>query len=211
MRIDETYNFIWDLDGTLIDSYKVIVDSLYEVSKNHGINYSKQEINKIIIDNTADTYLEILHKETGIDFNAIAEENRKISRAKMDEIGEIKNASETLNKIEELGGKNFVFTHRGASTRYILDRLNLTEHFVEIITDENGFPRKPKGDAVKYIIDKYSLDKAHTFYVGDRIIDMDCAKDAGIKGILYKPAGSYCDENGSEDFIIDDLLQIFGL
>ena len=204
-------NFIWDLDGTLIDSYKVIVDSLYEVSVMHGVNYSKEKINKIIIDNTADTYLDILHEESGIDLNILIKENLEISKKKRDDIGSIRNASEILSALEKMGAKNFVYTHRGESAHYILDRLGLTDYFVEIVTGENGFPRKPNGDGVKYLVDKYLLNPQTTYYVGDRTIDMDCAKDAGVKGILYKPAGSYCDENGSEDYIVNDLMEIIDI
>lgn len=211
MMIDSNYNFIWDLDGTLIDSYKVIVDSLYEVSVMHGVYYPKEKINKIIIDDTADTYLEILNKESGIDLNVLIDENLEISNKKRDEIESMKNASEILSTLEKMGARNFVYTHRGKSAFYILDRLKLTDYFLELVTGENGFLRKPKGDAVKYLVNKYQLNPDTTFYVGDRTIDMDCAKDAGVKGILYKPDGSYCDENGSEDYIVDDLMKIVTL
>jgi len=40
------------------------------------------------------------------------------------------------------------------------------------------------------------------------IWDMDGAKNAGIKGVLYLPEGSYTEPNGSEDYIVKDLLDI---
>lgn len=33
-----SYSFIWDLDGTLIDSYGMMVDSLHTMISEHGIS-----------------------------------------------------------------------------------------------------------------------------------------------------------------------------
>ena len=36
--------FIWDLDGTLLDSYGIIVDSLHQIYYEKGIDLDKKEI-----------------------------------------------------------------------------------------------------------------------------------------------------------------------
>ena len=41
MKITKDYTFIWDLDGTLIDSYKVIVSSLFALSNKYNLNHTK--------------------------------------------------------------------------------------------------------------------------------------------------------------------------
>ena len=38
--------FIWDLDGTLLDSYPLIVNSLYTIYKEKGVLIDKNEIYK---------------------------------------------------------------------------------------------------------------------------------------------------------------------
>ncbi len=72
----------------------------------------------------------------------------------------------------------------------------------------NGFPRKPEPDAIDYLVGKYGLERKNTFYVGDRSLDMECAANAGIGGILYRPEGSYTDPVGTEQFIVTDLMEI---
>lgn len=37
---------------------------------------------------------------------------------------------------------------------------------------------------------------------------MECAKNAGISGILYLPRNSVVKKTGQEDFIVDDLIKI---
>ena len=94
------------------------------------------------------------------------------------------------------------------STDEVLRRLGLYGFFDEIITGQSGFPRKPAPDALLYLIGKYALDPSETYYVGDRTIDMDCARNAGVSGILYRPNDSLCEPNGSERYIVSDLVQI---
>ena len=55
---------------------------------------------------------------------------------------------------------------------------------------------------------KYNLDPEHTWYVGDRSLDMDCAVNAKITGILFLPPGAIDVSGGSERVIIADLLEI---
>ena len=208
MKITKDYTFIWDLDGTLIDSYKVIVSSLFSLSNKYNLNHSKDEINKIVIQDSVTAYIELLAKNTNINNEQLFSEYRALNELHKDDIELVSNARETLNKIVESGTLNFIYTHRGSSTHYLLYRLNIKQYFKEIITSENKFKRKPSGDAIRYLIDKYKLNKEYIFYVGDRNIDVDCAKDANVKAILYRPINSYCIANGKQDMIVEDLLEI---
>ena len=81
-------------------------------------------------------------------------------------------------------------------------------YFREILTSQSGFARKPDPEGLRYLIEKYGLDPACTFYVGDRRLDMDCAVNAGITGILYSAPGCVDISGGAEKHIIRDLLEI---
>ncbi len=208
VKIDKNYTFIWDLDGTLIDSYKVIVSSLFELSNKYHLNYSKEKINKIVIQDSVTAYIELLSKNSNISIEQLFLEYRQLNELYKDEIELIPNAIETLSEIVKQNASNFIYTHRGSSTHYLLDRLNIKQYFKQIITSENKFKRKPSGDAIRYLIDEYKLNKDFVFYVGDRNIDVDCAKNANVKAILYRPIDSYCIPNNKQDIIIKDLLEI---
>ena len=110
--------------------------------------------------------------------------------------------------MKKQGARHFVYTHRGKTTDAVLNNLGLSECFTEVVTSQNGFARKPAPDALLYLMDKYRLDPKSTFYVGDRTIDMDCARNAGVRGILFLPEGSYCVPNGTENRIIHDLRDL---
>ena len=203
--------YIWDLDGTLLDSYKVIVDSLFDTYKEYGLVLDKDEIHKHVITYSVTSFIEHMTAQTGVSFDVMKTRYSEISEEKKKNITLIPHAAETLSMLKENGATNYVYTHRGKSTQSVLDRLGLACYFEEVLTSQSGFARKPEPDAIDYLVEKYGLDKDATFYVGDRIIDMDCAKNAKVKGILFLPEQSYCVANGSEDYIVNDLLKILNI
>ena len=93
----------------------------------------------------------------------------------------------------------------------MLKSLGLYDFFLEIITSQDGFPRKPEPDAIRYLLEKYGLDRENTFYVGDRSLDMECAKNAGIHRVLFLPPNGYGEPSGMEEYIITDLMDVASL
>lgn len=200
--------FIWDLDGTLLDSYKTIVDGLYDTCKEYGIELNKEEINEHVITYSVSSFINKMIDVTGISFEEMKKRYSEIGEEKKKEIRLIPDAKETLKALSDRGDKHYVFTHRGKSTESVLKQLDIYDVFDEIVTSQSGFARKPEPDGINYFVDKYDLDCMNVYYVGDRTIDMDCAKNAGVNGILYLPENSYCKPNGSETFIVKELSDI---
>ncbi|MCR5322586.1 MAG: HAD-IA family hydrolase [Lachnospiraceae bacterium] len=203
-----SYAFIWDMDGTLIDSYGAIVPSVRDTYAAYGIETDEDEIRRTVMKYSVGAFLQMMEKRSGKPFSEMLDVYSKISEANNKGVGLIKNAGETLDYLNEKGCLNFIYTHRGNSTYEILKRCGVEGYFKEIVTKMNGFPRKPEPDALNYLIEKYGLDRQKTYYVGDRSLDMECAENAGIDGILYRPEGSYTDPVGTERLIVGELLDI---
>ena len=89
--------------------------------------------------------------------------------------------------------------------------LGLTGFFREILTSQSGFARKPAPDAIVYLMDKYRLEREHTYYVGDRSLDMQCAKNAGISGILFLDEHTPGEATGDESYIVRNLLEMMDI
>ena len=117
-------------------------------------------------------------------------------------------AKETLAALTEEGNRCFVYTHRGASCRTILENTGLLPYFTEIVTALDGFKRKPEPDAILYLMDKYALDRESCYYVGDRSLDIEAAVNAGIGSILYLPPESPGTVTGKETWVVKDLAEI---
>ena len=203
--------FIWDLDGTLIDSYAVMVPSLCELCRIYGLPAEREAIHSAVIASSVRAFLQKTADGSGLSFEELKKRYDEISEQRNGEIRPIPQAKETLEALSAAGARHFVYTHRGGSAEEILARLGLHAFFEEIVTARSGFARKPAPDAIDDLVARHALDRGSTYYVGDRTLDMDCAKNAHIKGILYLPAGSYCRANGAEDHIVRSLPEIAAL
>lgn len=199
---------IWDLDGTLFDSYDVIVESIYLALAEHGIIMDIDEIHKYAIAFSIKALFSKISEEYNVSVETLNSDYSRISTGKYLQIKPMRGAIETLTALEQLGIENYVFTHRGKTTVPVLENLKMNRFFREVVTSQNGLARKPNPEGIIYLMEKYDLSPEHTWYVGDRSLDMDCAKNAGIPGVLYLPQGAVDVSGGSEQYIVKDLLAI---
>ena len=198
---------IWDLDGTLFDSYDVIVESIYQTFSEYSVSCSKEDIHRhAICFSISSLFAEYAQREN-MDVRLLNQRYSEISSGKYMDIKIMKHGKEVLQDLKNQGVENYVFTHRGKTTIPVMDHLGLMPFFREIVTSQNGFSRKPNPEGLNYLMEKYDLDPASTYYVGDRKLDMECAKNAGIPGILYMPEGSF-DVSGAESYRIQDLIEV---
>lgn len=198
---------IWDLDGTLLDSYDVIVESIHQTFLEQDIVCAKDEIHQHAIRFSISSLFSVYAKQNHIDVQLLKQRYSQISSGMYLDIKVMNHGREVLQALTKQGVENYVFTHRGKTTIPVLDNLGLTPFFREIITSQHGFARKPDREGLLYLMSKYNLDPAHTCYVGDRRLDMECARNAGVPGILFMPEGSL-DVSGSETYLIKDLLDL---
>ena len=200
--------FIWDLDGTLLDSYGVIVDSLYQIYKEKGFEIDKQEILYDVINESVSYFIMKMEKRFGVPFDDLKDRYLIISHNAKNNIKAMKHSKEILEFIKNKGIPNYVFTHRGVTTEAVLKNIGLYEYFDEIVTSLSGFARKPDPEGINYFVNKYHLDKEQTYYVGDRPMDIKCANNAHIKSIMFLPDNSVAQLSKQETYVVKDLLQI---
>ena len=94
-------------------------------------------------------------------------------------------ARDVLNWADQVGIRNFVYTHKGDNALSILRDLGLESYFTEILTSQSGFTRKPSPEAANYLLGKYQLDSEKTYYIGDRTLDVEFAQNSGIQSINF--------------------------
>lgn len=181
--------FIWDLDGTLLDSYGVIVSSLRQTLAEFQISTDAEAVLREVKDGSVSAFLRRIAADAGLPYQRLKDRYSAVSGGRILEIPAMVHGEEILSALADLGAVHFVYTHRGATTAPVLEHLNFTHYFQEVVTSLNGFPRKPAPDALLYLMEKYRLPKDRVFYVGDRTLDMECAGNAGVRGIFFSPEG----------------------
>ncbi len=196
--------YIWDLDGTLLDSYQVIVRSAVRTAAEAGIRDEEEAVLRKLKQQSLTAYLQDVSIRCGAPCEALLVRYREISHEMTDQITLLPGTREALEKLAGSGAEHFVYTHRGSSSEPILRRLGILSFFREVVTSEYGFAPKPSGEGVRYLLNRYGLDPRLSWYVGDRSLDVFCGKDAGIRTLLYLPEGSPVQATGQEDLILQD-------
>ena len=198
--------FIWDLDGTLLDSYEAILSGIEEAFGQFSIPYDKEKVREFILKYSVQDLLEQVAEERNLDAEVLNQIRAQSLAEKNAQVVLMSGAREVLAWAYEAGILQFVYTHKGDNAFTILRDLGLESFFTEILTSQSGFSRKPSPEAATYLIDKYELDSRNTYYIGDRILDVEFAQNSGIQSINFLES-SY--EGNQRIQILADIPHIF--
>ena len=177
--------FIWDLDGTLLDSYEAILSGIEETYAQFSIPFDKEKVRDFILKNSVQDLLEQVAKEQDLNATELNQVRVQSLAEKNAQVVLMPGACEVLHWANEQGIQQFVYTHKGDNTFTILRNLGLESYFTEILTSQSGFARKPNPQAASYLLEKYGLDSMHTYYIGDRSLDIEFAQNSGIQSINF--------------------------
>lgn len=178
-------NAIWDLDGTLYDTYPGILKALHETLETIGVDIDQPSLYKIIkhgsVTETALSYA----RQQGEDQQAVLAEYHRCEALEVMKATPYPQTAEVLRGVVAQGGTNLLMTHRDDKAWTLLARNGLDTLFLGGVTSDLHLARKPKPDAVLYLVDKYALDPAHTAMIGDRKLDVIAGQAAGVQGVYF--------------------------
>ncbi len=201
----ESLSFLWDMDGTLVDSYPAIVPNVIDACAEYGYMIDADTVYRNVIETSVGSFLDTLDTPH---MASIKTRFQEFNDTRIEKIRPMPHARETLSRLQKAGHRHFVYTHRGASCRAILEQCGLLPYFTEIVTALDGYPRKPAPDAILYLMKKYALAPERCCYVGDRSLDMKAARNASIGGILLLVPGSPTAPTGYESHVVRNLLDL---
>lgn len=200
-------HIIWDLDGTLFDTYPVMGLSFQETLTEIGIKEPYEEIVKYMKISVSHAFQ---HYEEKYHIDDIFKENYRIQRLHMelDTCKPFEGAEDICRYLQNSGRFNYLFTHRGESTLALLEKYNLQDSFTDMITSQDNFARKPSPEAISHLIEKYNMNPAETIMIGDRELDILSGKNAGISGCFISENGAKCE---AADFTISHLEELYSI
>ena len=197
--------FIWDLDGTLLDSYEAILSGIEETYAQFSIPFDKEKVRAFILKYSVQDLLEQVAEERGLDPVKLNQVRAQSLAEKNAQVVLMPGAREVLSWADKQGIQQFVYTHKGDNALTILRDLGLDAYFTEILTSQSGFARKPSPEAATYLIDKHHLTPEQTYYIGDRSLDIEFAQNSGIQSINFLESPAVCNRQ------ISHLEEIFSL
>lgn len=106
-------NFIWDLDGTLLDSYDAIVAGLEELYASYQLPFHREKVRQFVLQYSVKELLAQLVAQYGLDGISLEQERAQHLAEKNTSISLMEGAQEVLAWGEARGIRQFVFTHKG--------------------------------------------------------------------------------------------------
>lgn len=174
---------IYDLDGTLADSFPVIASSYrHTLATLDRSNPSDEEI-RLAIGPGLHKALEVLLQTED---RELIDRGVKIYRQYHDTIAykETKlypNVREMLAQVATLGSPQFIATMKAHGiVEPIVKHLELGDYFKEAIGSDPGGATKTKSQMINYLLAKYNLNSKDTILVGDTSHDARAAKESGV-------------------------------
>lgn len=201
----DKYHLIWDTDGTLIDSYDAITKALKELLNSYDIFMSEEDILNNIISDSVSTFLREQSKILNIDFIELKGKYSSIFSINKSKISLMPNLKQVLEFLNKQNVQHYIFTHKGNSIFEVLDKNNIKHYFIEVISNNNGFARKPDPEAIDFLVNKYHMNRTHTYYIGDRELDVLVANNSNILSIFYNSNNIAIPKC---DYSINNLLEL---
>jgi HAD superfamily hydrolase (TIGR01509 family) len=198
-------NILWDVDGTLFDTYPAIT---YAISK--SLNEMGLSIALNVIDSLArqsiNGCIATLSKRFKLDPDLLgrrfAESYQMVNPGNQPPYPGVYEVCELTHT---RSGVNVIVTHRGVqSTQRLLDTHGLSPFFSDIFSVEQGHPRKPNPAMLLAALEKYALEPDVTLAVGDRDMDIQAGQSAGVHTCLFEQSES----TTKPDFQIKSYAQL---
>lgn len=207
-------SLIFDMDGTLFQTDKIL-----ELSLEDTFNYLRR-LNKWDAVTPIDKYREIMGVPLPKVWEALLPDHSIEVREQIDTyflerlIENISNGKgalypnvkEVFNYLKE---NNYsIYIASNGLTEYLKAIVNYydLDHWVTEFFSIQQITTLDKGDLVKDIIKKYNIEKAAV--VGDRLSDINAAKDNGLISIGCNFDFAQEDELAQADWVIDDLIEL---
>ena len=209
-------NFIFDIDGTLIDTIDMYMPAMIDTLAQHGHPVAPDKVEQTKHDLFGITGRDAL-RLAGISEEEIPEMLKDwfdLAYQRADQAKVIEGIPEMLNTLANReDAKIAIATSKLADEyqEYFVNKYDFAKLFKVAITSADTKKHKPAPDPILAAMNKMGADPATTVYVGDTINDMKAAHAAGAKfaGALYSSANP--DSIKDADFPLMkpvDLLEI---
>jgi phosphoglycolate phosphatase len=211
--------FIFDLDGTLVDSRRDIAEAANELLENCGARALPQETVGRLVGNGAASLVARAFEAAGVAPPADALDrfldiyDQRLLRYTRAYPG----MAEVLGELGARASLAVLTNKPLAATREILSGLALADYFdtAAVLGGDGPFPRKPDPDGLRHLASRAGVPVEQTILVGDSFVDWQTARNAAAAVCIARYGfgfeGFPLEMLGPDDGLIDaptDLLRL---
>lgn len=199
---------LFDLDGTILDTNKLIHDSFVYTFKQYGYEFTDEQILEFNGPPLYDTFTKLNPEKA----EEMVQTYRAHNLLKHDEMVRLfPNVKETLDILQNNGVKMGIVSAKMRSG--VLQGLELTQikdYFDTIITFDDITNPKPHPEPVLIGMDKLNSLKENTVMVGDNFHDIVSGNEAGVDTIAVSWTSKGIDylQQYHPTYTIDDMLEL---
>ena len=209
-------NYIFDFDGTLMDTSGVILSTIKATIKEMGLPEKTDEECRSIIGIRTDEAGRYLYPELDISNNEFA----RVFRANYDRLKAGANENtfsgvlETLAELREKGcGLAIASSRRLASLNDYLEGLGIRDWFEMVVGADSVTKGKPDPEPVLIILEALGWQPSSTLVVGDADVDIMMGNAAGCKtcAVTYGNGSTASLRAASPDYMVDTFPAILNI
>ena len=209
MKLNHKNLWLFDLDGTLIDSQQGVAFSTNETLRKFGkLEFTALELAQLFgtpIKQVLESKVSLAHLEKAFDFY----KNHLLNFA-IEQMCLFEGVIESLEQLR-IQGKNLkIITNKHTNLAIkTLEHFGISDYFTEILGSDLAKP-KPSPDLIELALKGYN--RAESVMIGDRIEDIQAGFAAGVSTILIGRKGHISDKTETNpDYYLPDMISLLGL
>jgi phosphoglycolate phosphatase len=196
MKFENVQGIIWDLDGTLLDSFGVLEQIVSEMAIERDLDVPTHED---FLNNYHSSIEDTLKKVLGIKSEEELSQAMTVFLKKQmfhyegDVNGHLfSDATSLAQRAAKRGVQQLIVTNRGhegrgiASPRAIVAATVLADFIHEVNAGDEVEYRKPDYRSTGGWLEKHDLDAKEVIVVGDQVVDAKLALNIGARAVLIK-------------------------
>jgi phosphoglycolate phosphatase len=206
--------FIFDVDGTLVNSYKAIAASLNYTRKKFKLSPVAMAKVKKNVGEGDRPFIEVFFSQERAD-EALEVYRRHHEKALPRYAALYPLAKKVLAALRKKDKILAVATNRPAYfTDILLRKLDIKKYFQAVYCGDELKSFKPKPKILQVILKRFKVKKAAAVYIGDMALDLETARRAGIEAVFKKGGSSSLKEvsaYGDKRVIsgLDEILELY--
>ncbi len=170
---------VFDLDGTVVDTVELIVESFRHATR----TVLEEELpDEVILAGVGRPLMEQMQRLSAERAQALYDTYREYNHRRHDElIRGYEGVSEVLDALRAAGRRLGIVTSKSADTTQMAFRaVGLREHFEVVVTASDTTEHKPSPAPLLLCLERFGASAEGSIYVGDSPFDIEAGRAAGM-------------------------------